>query len=104
MQAVLAQYYFKYVAKYRQLAIVLHNSTLTGTTSDTLPIPNPVMKRPANNNGLNKGPVIPFVINISNQPMVNGKLHRTIVNWRPLLSTNHPAKGAPRRLPTADNP
>ena len=24
MQAVLAQYYFKYVAKYRQLAIVLH--------------------------------------------------------------------------------
>ena len=67
-----------------------------------LPMPIPVRIRPTNKSGLNKGPVIPLVISISSQPMVNGTLQRTIVNWRPLLSTNHPAMGAPRRPPTAD--
>ena len=64
-----------------------------------LPMPTPAMKRPTNKSGLNKGPVIPRVINISSQPMANGRLQRTIVNWRPLLSTNHPVMRAPQKLP-----
>ena len=67
-----------------------------------LPMPTPVMKRPTNKSGLNEDPVIPLVISISSQPMVNGTLQRTIVNWRPLLSTIHPAMRAPKRLPTVD--
>ena len=67
-----------------------------------LPIPTPARTRPANNNGLNKGPVMSRVISIITQPMVSGRLHMTIVNWRPLLSTNQPAMGAPNRPPIAD--
>ena len=65
-------------------------------------MPTPQMIRPMNKSGLNKGPVVTRAISINNQPMVNGKLHRTIVNWRPLLSTNHPAMGAPNRPPIAE--
>ena len=67
-----------------------------------LPIPTPVMRRPANKSGLNIGPVMLLVINISSQPMVNGPLERTIVKWRPLLSTNHPAMRAPKKLPIGE--
>ena len=65
-------------------------------------MPTPAMRRPANKSGLNEGPVIPLVISISSQPMVNGTLQRTIVNWRPLLSTIHPAMRAPQKLPIDD--
>ena len=67
-----------------------------------LPTPTPAKTRPANNNGLNKGPVMSRVISINSQPIVNGRLHMTIVNWRPWLSTNQPAMGAPNKPPTAD--
>lgn len=65
-------------------------------------MPTPAIVRPANNIGLNNGPLIPLVISISSQPMVKGALQRTIVNWRPLVSTNQPAMRAPTRLPMGD--
>ena len=64
-----------------------------------LPAPIPVMVRPVNKSTLNNGGVV-VAISINNQPMVNGILHRIIVNWRPLLSANHPAMTAPTRPPT----
>lgn len=73
---------------------------LTGAVKVANPAPNPVTSLPANNKGLNNTPVVAHDRMINIQPIARGKLFIANADFRPIISTNHPATGAPNKAPT----